>query len=104
MLEKLGFQRLIEETLTVKRVPRVMSMYQFVLSMVLAVYIGFFRLNHIRFVAKDPMLTRLLKVFELPVQSTFWRFLASLHLSVARQLLLCSECCASGSGQRRTCG
>ena len=80
MLEKLGFQKLIEETLTVKRVPRVMSMYQFVLSMVLAVYVGFFRLNHIRFVAKDPMLTRLLKVFELPVQSTFWRFLASLHL------------------------
>jgi len=87
MLEKLGFQKLIEETLTVKRVPRVMSMYQFVLSMVLAVYVGFFRLNHIRFVAKDPMLTRLLKVFELPVQSTFWRFLASLHLGVGRQLL-----------------
>jgi len=87
MLEKLGFQKLIEERLTVKRMPRVMSMYQFVLSMVLAVYIGFFRLNHIRFVAKDPMLTRLLKVFELPVQSTFWRFLASLHVSVAQQLL-----------------
>jgi hypothetical protein len=33
------------------------------------------------------MLTRLLKVCELPVQSTFWRFLASLHLGVARQLL-----------------
>jgi hypothetical protein len=87
MLEKLGFQELLEETLTAKRVPRVMSMYQFVLSMVLAVYIGFSRLNHIRFVAKDPMLTRLLKVFELPVQSRFWRFLASLHLSVAQQLL-----------------
>jgi hypothetical protein len=87
MLEKLGFQKMIEETLTVKRVPRAMSMYQFVLSMVLAIYIGFSRLNHIRFVAKDPMLTRILKVFELPVQSTFWRFLASLHLVVARQLL-----------------
>jgi hypothetical protein len=87
MLEKIGFQKMIEETLTVKRVPRAMSMYQFVLSMVLAIYIGFSRLNHIRFVAKDPMLTRILKVFELPVQSTFWRFLASLHLVVARQLL-----------------
>jgi Transposase DDE domain group 1 len=87
MLEKLKFQQLIEETLTVKRVPRAMSMYQFILSMVLAIYVGFSRLNHIRFVAKDSMLTRILKVFELPVQSTFWRFLASLHLVVAGQLL-----------------
>jgi hypothetical protein len=87
MLEKLKFQPLIEETLTVKRIPRAMSMYQFILSMVLAIYVGFSRLNHIRFVAKDPMLTRILKVFELPGQSTFWRFLASLHLVVAGQLL-----------------
>ena len=37
MLERLGFQQLIEETLTVKRLTRAMSMYQFVLAMVLAV-------------------------------------------------------------------
>ena len=37
MLEKLGFQQLVEETLTVKRVTRTMNMYQFVLAMVLAV-------------------------------------------------------------------
>lgn len=87
MLEKLKFQQLIEETLTVKRRPRVMGMYQFIVSMVLAIYVGFSRLNHIRFVAKDPMLTRILKVLELPGQSTFWRFLASLHLVVSGQLL-----------------
>jgi Transposase DDE domain group 1 len=87
MLEKLKFQQLIEETIMVKRVPRAMSVYQFILSLVLAIYVGFSRLNHIRFVAKDSMLTRILKVFELPVQSTFWRFLASLHLTVAEQLL-----------------
>jgi hypothetical protein len=68
-------------------VPRVLSRYQFVLRMGLAVYVGFCRLHHIRFVAKDPMLTRILKGFELPVQSTFWRFLASLHRGVARQVL-----------------
>ena len=33
------------------------------------------------------MLTGILKVWELPPQCTFWRFLASLHLGVARQLL-----------------
>ena len=87
MLEKLGFQELVEETLTVARIPRVMAIYQFLLGMVLALYAGFSRLNHLRFVAHDAMLTGILKVLELPPQCTFWRFLASLHVGVARQLL-----------------
>jgi hypothetical protein len=87
MLERLGFQQLIEETLTVKRLTRAMSMYQFVLAMVLAVYVGFSRLHHLRFVTRERMLTGILKVLRLPPQCTFWRFLASLHLGVAKQLL-----------------
>ena len=51
MLEKLGFQQLVEETLTVKRMTRAMPMYQFVLAMALAVYVGFSRLHHLRFLA-----------------------------------------------------
>src|SRR2546427_13038603 len=74
-------------TLTVKRVTRTMTMYQFVLGMVLAVYVGFSRLNHLRFLEREPMLTGILKVLRLPPQCTFWRFLASLHQSVAEQLL-----------------
>src|ERR1700723_2571442 len=59
MLEKLGFQKLVKETLTVTRIPRVMTIYQFVLAMVLAIYVGFARLNHIRFVAyADSLLIR----------------------------------------------
>src|ERR1700731_3640099 len=87
MLERLGFQQLIEQTLTVKRVTRAMSMYQFVLAMVLAVYGGFSRLHHLRFLKREPMLTGILKVLRLPPQCTFWRFLASLPLSVAGQIL-----------------
>src|ERR1035437_471402 len=87
MLEKLQFPQLVEASLTVKRVTRAMPMYQFVLSMVLALYVGFSRLNHLRFLAREPMLMGILKVLELPRQCTFWRFLASLHLSVAQQLL-----------------
>ena len=87
MLERLGFQQLVEETLTVKRLPRAMSMYQFVLAMVLAAYVGFSRLYHLRFVTREPMLTGILKVLRLPPQCTFWRFLASLHLGIARPLL-----------------
>jgi len=87
MLERLGFQQLVEESLTVKRKTRSMPMFGFVLGMVLACYVGFSRLNHLRFLKREPMLTGILRVAELPPQSTFWRFLASLHLGVARQLL-----------------
>jgi hypothetical protein len=87
MLDRLGFQNLVEETLTIKRLTRAMPVYQFVLAMVLALYIGFSRLNHLRFLEREPMLTGILKVLRLPTQSTFWRFMADLHLSVAGQIL-----------------
>jgi hypothetical protein len=87
LLEKLGFQQLVEESLSVKRKTRAMPMYRFVLAMVLACYVGFSRLYHLRFLKREPMLVGILHVLELPPQCTFWRFLASLHLGVARQLL-----------------
>jgi len=92
MLEKLEFQRVVEETLGVKRVTRVMSLYRFVLAMVLALYVGFSRLPHLRFLQRDPRLVGILKVLGLPPPCTFWRFLASRHLQIAPQLL---------EGQRR---
>ena len=49
MLEKLGFQQLVEETLTIHRVTWAMPVSRFVLAMVLALYVGFSRLNHLRF-------------------------------------------------------
>src|SRR3989475_7618599 len=87
MLEKLQFQQLIEEHVTIQRLTTSMPGFRFVLAMVLALYVGFSRLNHLQFLQREPMLTGILEVSELPVQSTFWRFLASLHLVVARQLL-----------------
>ena len=87
MLEKLGFRQLVEETLTVKRRTKAMGQYQFVLAMVLACYVGFSRLLHLRFLEREPMLTGILQVARLPPQCTFWRFLASLHLGIASQLL-----------------
>ena len=87
MLEKLGFPSLVEKTITVKRVTRSMGMYQFFLGIVLGIYVGFSRLNQLRFIAQDPLLTGILKVSGLPPQSTLWRFLAALHLNVAVQIL-----------------
>lgn len=86
LLEKLQFQQLVEETVKVQRPTRVMPVYQFLLSMVLAVYVGFSRLHHLRFLQREPMLLGLLKVLRLPPQCTYWRFLASLPVDTARQL------------------
>jgi hypothetical protein len=87
MLEKLGFQSLVEQTVTSQRIPRAMDLYRFVLGIVLGLYIGFPRLNQLRFIARDPILRGILQVTKLPVQSTFWRFLNALHGHVAGQIL-----------------
>ena len=87
MLEKLDFPSLVNETLTSERIPRAMDLYRFVLGIVLGLYIGFPRLNQLRFIARDPILTGILQVVKLPVQSTFWRFINALHRNVARQIL-----------------
>src|SRR5438270_330225 len=87
MLEKLQFQELIEQHVTIKRLTTSMPGFRFVLAMILALYVGFSRLNHLQFLEREPMRTGILEVTALPVQTTFWRFLASLHLVVARQLL-----------------
>jgi hypothetical protein len=87
MLEKLGFQALVEQTVTSKRIPRAMDLYRFLLGIVLGLYIGFPRLNQLRFIARDPILTGILKVAKLPVQCTFWRFVNTLHRQVAQQIL-----------------
>src|SRR5216110_1147108 len=87
MLEKLGLQQLLEATITSKRVTRVISLYKFALGIVLGFYVGFQRLNQLRFIARDPILTGVLGVDALPPQSTLWRFLAGLHLNVAGQVL-----------------
>ena len=87
LLEKLQFQQLIEEHVTIQRLTTSMPGFRFVLGMILALYVGFSRLNHLQFLEREPMLTGILQVVKLPPQCTFWRFLASLHLVVAGQLL-----------------
>src|SRR2546422_6895372 len=87
MLEKLEFQKLVEETLTTTRITRVMGLYKFVVGIVLGFYVGFQRLNQLRFIARDPLLTGILGVEKLPPQSTLWRFLDGLYVHVAGQIL-----------------
>ena len=51
MLENLGFQAVVEETIACGRKTRVMSLYTFVLGIVLGFYGVFQRLNQLRFIA-----------------------------------------------------
>jgi Transposase DDE domain group 1 len=99
LLEKLGFRQLVEATLKVKRQTRAMPAYQFILAMVLACYVGFSRLHHMRFLQRESMLTGILGVLRLPPQCTFWRFLASLHGTVAGQPLEVQRCMRQRVGE-----
>ena len=87
LLEKLEFEALVKEMLTVNRIPRAMGVAKFFLTIILGIYVGFARLNQLQYIARDPLLTGVLGVAKVPPQSTLWRFLASLHLVVSRQLL-----------------
>ena len=77
MLEKLGFQELIERHVTIKRLTTSMPGFRFVMAMILALCAGWSRLNHLQFLQREPMLPGILGVEQLPVQSTLWRFLVS---------------------------
>jgi hypothetical protein len=87
MLEKIGFEKLVNESMTVTRTTKVMSLYQFILAIVLGLYVGFARLHQLRYIARDPLFGGILKIAHLPPQCTLWRFLNSLHAGVARQIL-----------------
>lgn len=54
-----------------KRMPRAREPSGFLLGMILAVYVGFSRLNHLQYLEREPMLLGILRVARLPVQSTF---------------------------------
>jgi hypothetical protein len=86
MLEKIGFQKMVEENMTVDRNTKVMSPYQFILAIVMGIYLGFTRLNQLRYIAGDPLVAGILRVVHLPPQCTLWRFLNSLHSGIARQI------------------
>src|SRR5438270_3307599 len=53
MLEKLHFQELIEEHVTIKRLTTSMPGFRFVSAMVLALYVGFARLSHLEFLSRE---------------------------------------------------
>jgi hypothetical protein len=89
-----------------KALTKAMTMYQFVLAMVLACYVGFSRLYHLRFLEREPMLIGILAVLRLPAcrrnrrSGGFWpRCIGAWRGNCSR----CSGGCASASGKRLMC-
>jgi hypothetical protein len=78
LINKLEFGELCERKISFTRIPISMSPKKFIIAMIMALYIGYDRLNHMQYIRKDPMIAGLLGVNNLPVQSTFHRFLKSL--------------------------
>ena len=62
MLEKIEFEKLVADTVSVERTTKAMSSYQFILAIVLGIYVGFARLNQLRYIARDPLLAGILNV------------------------------------------
>jgi hypothetical protein len=77
LMEKTGFEKLCAQLVHTIRKTIAMKVTQFFVSIIISLYIGFDRLNHVRYIRKDPLITRLLGVKTLPVQSTYWRLLQS---------------------------
>ena len=77
-----------------KRITRVMSLYQFVLAMVLALYVGFSR-EPFAVSGAGADAGRDLKGLALAAAMHLWRFLASLHLQIA------NDCGSAGAHAQR---
>jgi len=86
--EKLGLLALVDQWLTVKRQPDSLSNGQIVVSTVLLFFLGFSRYYQVRYVRQDEMVQGVIGgAGQLPVQSTYWRFLDSLRPHNEGQLM-----------------
>ena len=61
--------------------------YFFIKGLVMLLFIGFQRLHHFVYIKEDPMLLGILGVTKLPAVSTFWRYLRSLTINHALDLM-----------------
>lgn len=69
-----------------ERTPK-LGHYRMLLGIILLLFIGFHRIGHFLYIQNDSMMCGILKVTQLPVVSTFWRYLRSLNIHHCDQLL-----------------
>lgn len=87
MLEALQFEKLFDETfIKPGRTPQHGHYFMFK-GLIFLLVIGFQRLFHFSYVSHDPMLLGILAVAQLPVVTTFWRWLKHCGLNQANSLV-----------------
>ena len=74
LVEKIGFDKMLEDSVTVKSKTKLPA-YKYILAMIYLIYLGYKRLAHFMYLRDDSFFKRILGIAVLPVQSSFWRFL-----------------------------
>ena len=83
----LGFEDKFDKVFVAPRRKPMLGHLRMIQGLVLLLFIGFCRIGHFVYVDRDPMVLGILRLKELPVVSTFWRYLRSLALNQANSLL-----------------
>jgi hypothetical protein len=73
-VEKFKIEQQLRDIITTDRRTDV-EPWRYIIAMIYMLYIGYDRLAHVQYEKDDPMYKRLLGIAEVPVQSSFWRFL-----------------------------
>jgi len=69
-----------------KRCP-LLGHYRMIVGLVALLFVGFQRVGHLVYIREEPLICGMLKVAQLPVVSTFWRYLQSLRRMQTESLL-----------------
>ncbi len=83
-----GFEQIFEHCYTKpKREPK-LGHYRMVVGIIVLLFIGFTRIGHFSYIQFDALVCRFFQVVNLPVVSTFWRYVNSLGINQSRSLLV----------------
>ena len=86
-LDLIGFEAVFEDKYVAPKRETKLGDYRMTKGILLLLFIGFQRLGHFAYLRSDSMLCGILKVSELPVVSTFWRYLRSLGINQSGSIL-----------------
>jgi hypothetical protein len=87
MLDALQFEKLFDETFIKPGRTPTRGHYFMFKGLIFLLVIGFQRLFHFSYISHDPMLLGILAVAQLPVVTTFWRWLKHCGLNQANSLV-----------------
>lgn len=86
-LDLVDFRRHFEEAYVAPSREPKLGHYAMVLGILGLMFIGFNRIWHFVYIGLEPMLCGIFNVRRLPVASTYWRYLDSLHINQAQAML-----------------